>query len=941
MKQILSFTFLFAAFLSAAAQDEFEVTINEAKTLYTNTSKNYVSVHDPSVVYNPSSSTYYIFGSHQAWAKTKDFRNWEWVNSTKWSPNDIYTAFTTNQTKTVTVGGVSKTFGNFDAQAWASAYGGDYNIGGNLWAPCVIYNKVMKKWCQYLSVNGPNYNSVIILLTATNIEGLYTYQGPVVYSGFYNKSLAALSYKNTDLELAIGTQPSLPARYDVGQSGWGPQWLNCIDPCVFYDTDDNLYMVYGSWFGGLYMLELNEATGLRDYDVQYGSDYDTMRQACTVDPYFGWKISGGFRSSGEGPYIERIGNYYYLFQSNGGLESNGGYQMRVFRSESPMGPYVDSMGRPAVLSEYEMNFGTNPSMRGEKILGPYDKWGFMTVGELAQGHNSIIAANDGRTYLIYHTRFNSGGEGHLVKTHQVFQNEDGWLVAAPFEYNGEELTDADIASTQFFDEEDVAGTYNILIHKYGIDHENKEVVTPVQVTLGTDGKVTGAYTGNWTLVPGTSYFRILMGGVLYKGIIFEEEMDGQSVHSISFTAMASSGVNVWGYKFHPKYAVAWQLNNQAVPVWDNQSISSSIDLMSVDAGVENVKIEWTSDHPDIISDAGRYDPTNLTEDTPVNLNLRISSGKYFWTQNYHVNALVPTTPEGDYSSGMMAYYCFDETPITNACNTQESATRLRAGSGSRPSLQEGYVRNGKVIYTKGGTKGNESYVKFTNPLYQQTLEEGLTLAFWVKLTEEDLVNPLIAFTSGSQQFYLTGNSHVAFTDGGSNSFDINHPDKLTPGFFTPGTWTFVTLTLSRTDGVRLYLNGARKSLRSFSGELDGTAVTRQSSYDYNLVVDQLLNCQNFYFGYGTPNGTPDASYDDLFVYNRVLTASDVAALRTMANRVYDFNQVATGIETINNEQLTMKNDDVVYDLQGRRVGTSLEGVRHGIYIYRGKKVLVK
>ena len=119
------------------------------------------------------------------------------------------------------------------------------------------------------------------------------------------------------------------------------------------------------------------------------------------------------------------------------------------------------------------------------------------------------------------------------------------------------------------------------------------------------------------------------------------------------------------------------------------------------------------------------------------------------------------------------------------------------------------------------------------------------------------------------------------------------------------------------------------------------AVTRQSSFDYNLVVDQLQDCQAFYFGYGTPNGSPDASYDDLFVYNRVLSATDVSALHTMANRVYDFNQMATGIETMNDEQLTTGNDDAVYDLQGRYVGMSLDGIGRGIYVFRGKKVLVK
>ena len=44
---------------------------------------------------------------------------------------------------------------------------------------------------------------------------------------------------------------------------------------------------------------------------------------------------------GRGSYIEHIGNHYYLFMSYGGLEPNGGYEMRVFRSSRPDGPYKD------------------------------------------------------------------------------------------------------------------------------------------------------------------------------------------------------------------------------------------------------------------------------------------------------------------------------------------------------------------------------------------------------------------------------------------------------------------------------------------------------------------------------------------------------------------------------------------------------------------------
>ena len=53
-----------------------------------------------------------------------------------------------------------------------------------MWAPDVIWNATMKKWCMYMSINGANYRSAIVLLTADDIEGDWTYVGPVTYSGF-------------------------------------------------------------------------------------------------------------------------------------------------------------------------------------------------------------------------------------------------------------------------------------------------------------------------------------------------------------------------------------------------------------------------------------------------------------------------------------------------------------------------------------------------------------------------------------------------------------------------------------------------------------------------------------------------------------------------------------------------------------------------------------
>lgn len=567
---------------------------------------NRVSIHDPSVVYNPGDQYYYIFGTHRGLARTKNMMNWSGttynfkykdaggaakvINNIQSGANAYKPVFETNYTTTVTVGGAEKTFGNFDAFAWSNASAANYEIGGNMWAPDVVYNKKMQKWCLYFSINGDKWKSSIVLLTASNINGPYEYQGPVVFSGFEAASSANFSYKKTDLELALGTLSSLPSRYTAY---WGNRWPNCIDPCVFYDEEGKLWMTYGSWSGGIWMLQLNEDNGLRDYDVKY--NIAGSGDGVTSDPYFGKKIAGGFYVSGEGSYIKHIGDYYYLFVTYGFMLSaengtndqkkQGGYQMRVFRSTAPDGPYKDNRNQNAIFTGGATNFGPKDNThRGINIFGAYSDWGGMTKGEREQGHNSVINGEDGRSYLIYHTRFQDPEfpQGHAVRVHQLFVNKDGWLVAAPFEYTGETVKTADIATTQQVATADIPGTYKLMIHKYGLNYVwgAQETVTPVDVTLHADGTISGSRTGTWSVEEGTSYVSMNIGGAVYNGVMVDQVIEPNTANSnINFTAtaknktkaftgLATSGVTAWAYRTgDDPTAVNGVISRPAAGIW--------------------------------------------------------------------------------------------------------------------------------------------------------------------------------------------------------------------------------------------------------------------------------------------------------------------------------------------------------------------------------------
>ena len=253
------------------AQELTSLTAADVTNYTKTTTRQYAGIHDPSIVQN--GSQFYIMGTHRGFARSTDLKNWTALDmrfakvNTNGSTSScgFAEAFSTQQTRKVRalVNGEVKevNFGNYDAEAWAHADDAGYNIGGNLWAPDIIYNPTMRKWCMYMSVNGTGWHSVIVLLTSNSINGEYVYQGPVTFSGFINSTNPAISWKKTDLELVIGTQSALPSRYNKGND-WGWHWPNNIDPCVFYDADSTLWMSYGSWSGGIFMLKLDPTTHL-------------------------------------------------------------------------------------------------------------------------------------------------------------------------------------------------------------------------------------------------------------------------------------------------------------------------------------------------------------------------------------------------------------------------------------------------------------------------------------------------------------------------------------------------------------------------------------------------------------------------------------------------------------------------------------------------------
>lgn len=681
MKKLLLSVMSLMAMNGAMAQTA--VGDNDLANAYATQTIGRIAVHDPSIVMdvtgsNANNPLYYIYGSHLGRAKTYATGNYQIWNTFKTGEENAGTsnslfagvngklvnfkdAYSTQLVKKVkNYKGEEVDFPNFDAHAWQAK---GNNVKGMQWAPDVIYNKTMKKWCMYMSLNGDNWCSTIVCFISDDLEGPWIYQGPVVCSGFsgryaHNGFAASGDWKNTDLAIATGCT-SLPQRYNTDK--WSLYGPNCIDPCVFYDDDDNLWMSYGSWFAGIFMIKLDKENGLRDYTYTYPYQVKGVTTTAgaadanaTSDPYFGKKIAGGWGVSGEASYIQKVGKYYYLFMSYGGLTAAGGYQIRVFRSEKPDGPYKDcltSTGIGAIYDKPRVNFGTDANRyEGVKLFGNY-QWETMPNAELAQGHNSAIVDHKGRALIVYHTRFMNRGEEHEVRVHQLFVNQDGWLVAAPYEFRDETYTDNDIATQQLYDATEVAGDYQIIAHPYRQNTAAMDYEKPVTIHLNADGSISGEYTGKWELVSGTSYINLTLKGVAtanaevkFKGVLTEQTIDYTNIKALCFTALSSSdglatsggaslqtrGLSIWGSKADAKAAIKYTLDKTSVPFADGATLNSKPKLPT--EGHLGATISWKSSNPSILTDEGVVKGKGK-----VTMTMTISKDGYEYTKDYTLN----------------------------------------------------------------------------------------------------------------------------------------------------------------------------------------------------------------------------------------------------------------------------------------------------------------
>lgn len=444
----------------------------------------HVSVHDPSVV--KVEDTYYVFGSHMASAKSDDLMNWTQLTTSVKDANVIF-------------GEVTEKFE--EAMTWAET--------DTFWAPDAIQLADGRYYFYYNTCRGDSPLSALGLAVADTIEGPYEDLGVFLKSGMWGQ------------ESPAGTV------YDATVHP------NVVDPSVFFDQEGRLWMMYGSYSGGIYILEMNTETGFPLKGQGYGK-----------------KILGGNHLRIEAPYVmySPESDYYYLFLSFGGLGADGGYNIRVARSKNPDGPYEDANGLDMIKCKGKNGAFFDDSMAsafGAKLMGNFqfnhvdgESGKKITSGYVSPGHNSTYYNEEtDEYYMIFHTRFTLRGEQHEVRVHQMYLNEDDWFVIAPHPYTAQEQLD--------YSEVDVSGDYKFINHDKDI---TAQVKVSSLVTLNPDHTISGAVEGTWSYDRHQKYLNLTIDDVTYKGVVSHQWNEDTQCYVMTFSAMSDYGITVWGSK---------------------------------------------------------------------------------------------------------------------------------------------------------------------------------------------------------------------------------------------------------------------------------------------------------------------------------------------------------------------------------------------------------
>jgi arabinan endo-1,5-alpha-L-arabinosidase len=179
--------------------------------------------------------------------------------------------------------------------------------------------------------NAPSWTTSAV----PGFAGIFWAPDVLFFNNLYHLYYAVSTFGSQVSAIGLTTSPTLdPNDLSYHWTDHGPviqstngSPYNTIDPSFTWDADGNLWMAFGSYWSGIYIVQLDPTTGLRISPTSPATQL-------------------AYNSSIEASYIFRRGGYYYLFVNWGSCCSgvNSTYNIRVGRSANVTGPYLDRKG---------------------------------------------------------------------------------------------------------------------------------------------------------------------------------------------------------------------------------------------------------------------------------------------------------------------------------------------------------------------------------------------------------------------------------------------------------------------------------------------------------------------------------------------------------------------------------------------------------------------
>ena len=363
---------------------------------------------------------------------------------------------------------------------------------------------------------------------ASNVWAPYMVQAPDGTFRLYY-CVSAFGRKTSVIALATAPSPEGPWTHKgcvVKTDNESP--MNAIDPSVITGKDGRQWMHYGSYFGGLFCVELDPSTGFTMKEADHGHLVAHRQRLSPADNL-------------EAPEIIYSPEHdmYYLFGSYDPLEST--YNVRVARSKTPEGPFIDFFGKE--MSDTTENFPI--------LTAPYRFDGH--PGWVGTGHCGVVADSEGRFYMAHQGRYAPTPGMMDLHVRRIFFTPDGWPVVSPQRYTA--------TPDRHFSKADLAGTWEIVrireprandqlsngLVPRGFKLLDGDWNTSKSFRLEPEGSIYGQASSSWALNEDEQLLNLTLDGEIIKNLIIFAGHDWErGSDTVLFTGLDKDGRSVWG-----------------------------------------------------------------------------------------------------------------------------------------------------------------------------------------------------------------------------------------------------------------------------------------------------------------------------------------------------------------------------------------------------------